>query len=169
MLHNKVSVNKNNDMASLSFCRWGSRAPRETPEGEFVNFSVSSVSDTKCMGCEGRVFEAEKMINEFGAFHRQCYKCVDCSIVLTEFAPAFKDKGGRIFCKSCYSHAKKRAKSIGDDEEGILILATSVVDTSVIRADDQDHDQCPRCAGKVFEAEKMRMRSGNYDKAHLNL
>ena len=33
-------------------------------------------------------------------------------------------------------------------------------ETSVIKAMDNDPDKCPRCNGKVFDAEKMPMEIG---------
>merc|ERR1712012_953721 len=40
-----------------------------------------------------------------------------------------------------------------------------MVDTQSIKAEDGDPDKCPRCSGKVFPAERVAMRSGNYHKS----
>lgn len=46
-----------------------------------MTFFLASGDDLKCMGCDGKVFEAEKMLTQFGAFHPACFKCNDCSRV----------------------------------------------------------------------------------------
>merc|ERR1719397_1167177 len=129
-----------------------------------IRFPATAPGDTKCLGCSSKVFEAEKMVSSFGVFHRQCYKCVDCSSLL-HTVPAYKYHGNRLFCKSCFTHARERAKASGEDEDGSLVCARALVDTESIKAADGDPDKCPRCSGKVFPAERMAMRSGNYHKS----
>ena len=43
-------------------------------------------------------------------------------------------------------------------------VAKALVDTAKIKTIDTDPDCCPRCQGKVFEAERMAMKVGNYHK-----
>lgn len=43
-------------------------------------------------------------------------------------------------------------------------LARAVVDTTAIMADSSDPFRCPRCNGKVFEAEKMASNNGVFHK-----
>ena len=142
--------------------QFGDLAP--AAQEEMIRFPATSPGDTKCLGCSSKVFEAEKMISSFGVFHRQCYKCVDCSTLL-HTAPAYKYHGDRLFCKSCFTHARDRAKAAGEDEDGSLVCARAMVETESIKAADGDPDKCPRCSGKVFPAERMAMRSGNYHKS----
>ena len=128
---------------------------------EMIHFPATVPGDTKCCGCGSKVFQAEKMLSSFGVFHRQCYKCVDCSSLL-HTSKAYKYKGENLYCKTCVGHAKEKARAAGEDDEGSLVYATAMVETETIKADEDDPDRCPRCCGKVFPAEKMSMRNGNY-------
>ena len=119
--------------------KFGHMAPSEV-QGEEMIFFPATPSDTKCTGCYGKVFEAEKMLTSFGAFHRQCYKCNDCSKIL-DTSPAYKLKGGKIYCKTCFSHAKDRARDAGEDDDGALIAAKAMVETATIKADEDDPDR----------------------------
>ena len=41
-------------------------------------------------------------------------------------------------------------------------VAKALIDTTKIKTFESDPDCCPRCFGKVFEAERMAMKIGNY-------
>ena len=58
-----------------------------------------------------------------------------------------------MFCKSCYPATNQTQLSNGTD-------------TSSIKGDSKD--SCPRCGGKVFEAEKLRTRSHVFHKKCFN-
>ena len=89
-----------------------------------------------------------------GWYHKSCLKCSVCSHGLD--ATNFNDgPDGRIYCKGCY-----KANNIMDSN----LIARSVADTTSIQGYQGDKESCPKCSGKVFEAEKMVMRSGNYHK-----
>ena len=153
---------------SLVYCKgcytaqFGDLAP--APAEEMIHFPATGPEDTKCGGCGGKVFEAEKMVSSFGTFHRQCFKCVECSVLL-HTSPVFRSKGGGLYCKLCLGHAKERARVAGEDWEGALVSARAMVQTDTIKAEEGDPDRCPRCSGKVFPAERMAMGSGSYHRS----
>ena len=108
--------------------------------------------DTKCPSCQGKVFEAEKCITPFGTFHPGCFKCWTCGKTMTS-TTAFRSKN-MIVCKQCLT----------PDHQEFEAIAKALNDTEVIKTMDNDPDKCPRCSGKVFDAEKMSMKVGNYHK-----
>ena len=114
-------------------------APSEVQDDVMIFFPATP-SDTKCTGCFGKVFEAEKMLTSFGVFHRHCYKCSVCSKIL-DTGPAFKLKNGSIHCKQCFSHERERARYAGEDDGSALIAAKAMVETATIKADEDDPDR----------------------------
>ena len=48
------------------------------------------------------------------------------------------------------------------------IVAQSMVETTTILADEGDKNKCPRCSGKVFEAEKMASNKGLFHRKCFN-
>jgi len=70
----------------------------------------------------------------------------------------------KSFANNVFSKERSQSRKAGMDEEGYLIYAKSIADSHVIPAEEGDPDRCPRCTGKVFDAEKMSMRSGQYHK-----
>ena len=48
------------------------------------------------------------------------------------------------------------------------IVAQSMVETTTILADEGDKNKCPRCSGKVFEAEKMVSNKGLFHRKCFN-
>ena len=67
--------------------------------------------------------------------------------------PAFKTENG-LACKQCSQQEQKSYE----------VIAKALTETSIIKTYDNDPDKCPRCQGKVFDAEKMQMKIGNYHK-----
>ena len=69
----------------MVYCRgcytaeFGDMAPG--PQEAMVHFPASP-GDLSCEGCGGKLFQAEKLVTSLGVFHRQCYKCTDCSCLL---------------------------------------------------------------------------------------
>ena len=108
----------------------------------------------RCPNCSGRVFEAEKMVSRNGWYHKGCFKCFACNHLLDQ--TNFNDgPDGYIYCRTCY-----KILDLMDYNQ----TARSVVDTTSIPAYQGDLSACPRCFGKVFEAEKMVAKSGIYHK-----
>ncbi|CAB4062558.1 unnamed protein product [Lepeophtheirus salmonis] len=123
-----------------------------------------------CIRCKGKVFEAERMVTRIGSYHRNCYSCIDCSKKL-DSVTCCEGPDMEIYCKSCYSfeygtrcrtknkarHLSFRPRNTHKQED---TLARSTVETWVIKAEKGDQDWCPKCEGKVFEAEKMTSAAG---------
>ena len=59
------------------------------------------------------------------------------------------------------SRLRSRSGSITnlDSFEGNRIIADSMINTTSIKAKDGAKDGCPKCGGRVFEAEKMMTRT----------
>merc|ERR1719219_2994160 len=103
-----------------------------------------------CPRCGGKVFEAEKMTGKYGAYHRQCFKCMKCKRPL-DYQTLAEGPDNDIYCNHCYEliHGKKaKTKSMPLDTTSIMGEA--------------ELGTCPRCSGKVFSAEKMVAASGHY-------
>ena len=131
-----------------------------------------------CPRCNGKVFEAEKCPTKVGLFHKNCFSCIECTRKL-DSVTCCEGPDGEIYCKACYAvyfgsksrsrpKATKllgpRAKNIGkfyDNEDDML--ARSTIETWVIKAENKDdQDACPKCEGRVFEAEKMVTAAGRW-------
>ena len=106
-----------------------------------------------CLRCKGVVFEAEKVIvGEQIMFHKNCFNCLKCkgSLNILKLNIA---QGGEVFCKACYKIYLEENK----------LTANTMTDT--IKADAEDRRGCPRCGGKVFEAEKVPTKSNWFHKS----
>jgi len=130
-----------------------------------------------CPRCDGKVFEAEKCPTKVGPFHKNCFSCIECNRKL-DSVTCCEGPDGEIYCKSCYayffgsksrsrSRATKmlgpRARNLGkfyDNDDDML--ARSTVETWTIKGDRDNNDCCPKCEGKVFEAEKMVTAIGKW-------
>ncbi|VDP97674.1 unnamed protein product [Trichobilharzia regenti] len=53
-----------------------------------------------CPVCSKNVYFAEEVRAMGRAFHRQCFKCCQCSKALDSFTA--NDHKGSLYCKSCY-------------------------------------------------------------------
>ena len=60
---------------------------------------------------------------------------------------------GNVYCGACYRTLDVRDRNL---------TALSLVDTTRIQGIGEKSEACPRCRGKVFEAEKKVARSGVY-------
>ena len=71
--------------------------------------------DIICPGCNGKIFDAEKLLTQYGPFHKTCFKCFKCSISLVS-SPAFKSEvegmGLTIVCKQCSQDEQKTCEVI---------------------------------------------------------
>ena len=100
-----------------------------------------------CPLCQGKVFEAEKVMSKRFAFHKGCFKCFACNLTLDAFSVQ-EDSDGSIFCKNCYTNKYLQGKNS---------YMTYVGRKNSI---DNDPEACLRCKGKVYEAEKIGVRAG---------
>jgi len=129
-----------------------------------------------CPRCNGKVFEAEKCVTKVGSFHSNCFSCIECTRKLDSMT-CCEGPDGEIYCKACYaayfgskSRSRSRAKTLGPRAKDLSkfynneddMLARSTVETWVIKADKDNQDCCPKCFGKVFEAEKMVTANGKW-------
>ena len=129
-----------------------------------------------CPRCSGKVFEAEKCPTKVGPFHKNCYSCIECTRKL-DSVTCCEGPDGEIYCKACYANfygSKSRsrsraAKMLGrgrnlgkfyDNDDDML--ARSTIETWVIKAEKDDQECCPKCEGKVFEAEKKVTANGKW-------
>jgi len=133
-----------------------------------------------CPRCTGMVFEAERMVTRVGNFHRNCFSCIECNKKL-DSTTVCEGPDAEVYCQSCYSFefgTKSRTKPKGklikrnnrsrsssipsmyktDDD----MWARSTIETWVIKAEKGEQNCCPKCDGKVFEAEKMVTASGSW-------
>ena len=131
--------------------KYGARGRSASVKRDNIVF-LAQDGDTKCPNCQGKVFDAEKCITPFGTFHPSCFKCWTCSKTMTS-TTAFRSNN-MIVCKQCLT----------PDHQEFEAIAKALNDTEVIKTMDNDPDKCPRCFGKVFDAEKMSMKVGNYHK-----
>ena len=88
------------------------------------------------------------MTGKLGIYHKQCFKCSKCRRPLDYGSLA--EAENQLFCKNCYAieHGHKSKPNLHD------------ADVTVLQGEEGDQDVCPRCNGKVFEAEKMVAKSG---------
>ena len=97
-----------------------------------------------CIRCQGKVFEAERITAKSGPFHKYCMSCLKCNGVL-DASTFLNGPDDEIYCRHCYAGSfGHKAKS---EYKGWM-------DSKTIMGEKGDADACPRCDGKVFEAEK---------------
>ena len=130
--------------------KYGARGRSQSVKRDTI--FLAQEGDTKCPGCQGKVFDAEKLVTPFGTFHPTCFKCYTCQKSLSTNT-AFRSKD-MIVCKQC----------LAPDTQEFEAIAKAMNDTDAIKTVESDPDKCPRCSGKVFEAEKCQMKIGNYHK-----
>lgn len=132
-----------------------------------------------CPRCDGKVFEAERMVTRVGNYHRNCFSCIECNKKL-DSTTCCEGPDAEVYCKSCYSFefgtkARTKPKARGHHFKRIRstsipnmykqqddMLARATVETWVIKAEKGERDCCPKCDGRVFEAEKMVTASGTW-------
>ena len=129
-----------------------------------------------CPRCDGKVFEAEKCPTKVGPFHKNCFSCIECNRKLDSMT-CCEGPDGEIYCKSCYaysfgskSRSRSRATKLMGRSRGLSkfydndddMLARATIETWVIKAEKDNQDCCPKCEGRVFEAEKMVTAAGRW-------
>jgi hypothetical protein len=126
-----------------------------------------------CPRCNGKVFEAEKCPTKVGPFHKNCFSCIECTRKLDSVI-CCEGPDMEIYCKACYAYLfgsksrgrpknklMMRAHSLSkfyDNQDDMF--AKSTIETWTIKANKDDQEWCPKCEGKVFEAEKMVTANG---------
>jgi hypothetical protein len=107
--------------------------------------------DETCPKCQGKVFEAEKVLTRKHCFHKSCFKCSACSTALDQ-SSVREDTNGEIYCKNCYGNVYFTGGRSTYLEHG----------GDKTRVDANDPTACLKCSTKVFEAEKVQVRAGLY-------
>ena len=136
-----------------------SRAPLDCAQ-----FEADEDDPNKCQGCRGKIFGPEKLTTCYGLFHSPCFKCAKCERSLASSMDTACNRNGQILCKLCYNKEKSVSRKEGKDEDGFLTYAKSIVNSQIISASEDDPNRCQRCSGKVFDAERMSMKCGQFHK-----
>ena len=106
------------------------------------------------------------------SYHKKCFSCIKCKHQM-EAGNFAHGPEGEVYCKSCYesTHGRKApTKSMPLDTTSIQAQVSSArqarfnagFQIMVALSQPGDKRKCPRCSGKVFEAEKMVSDSGWY-------
>jgi hypothetical protein len=113
-------------------------------------------SESACRKCHGKVFDLERITSKSGVWHRQCFNCSGCSCTLTSTLDNAFDQGadGQIYCRPCLK------KYVADEQ----LTMPSSPKSALMPIDKSDPSACPRCGGRVFEAEKMSTRNRLFHK-----
>lgn len=124
------------------------RAPRpRTPDQE------DSQADDICVRCGLTVYQAEMRQTKGKSYHSMCYTCFRCHRNLDAMTVT-DGEDGEAYCKTCYKYKFLKDTSYLGGGNTTSILAKA-----------GDSDRCPRCYGKVFQAEKMLSAHGVYHRA----
>ena len=96
------------------------------------------------------MFKAEEILEKGRNFHKKCFTCKTCKRPQSDKLQVYVGPDEDIYCKSCCP--KIEGSGIFDQ------------DTTKIRGEEGAKDSCPRCGGKVFEAEKFASKGQLYHK-----
>ena len=106
-----------------------------------------------CPKCGGSVFEAERITEKGRNYHKRCFVCCKCKRPQDDKLQVFVGFDSKIYCSVCYPRPS-------------YTTLPGEVETSRIKA--TAGQGCPRCGGKVFDAEKMTVKSGTFHKHCFN-
>lgn len=125
--------------------------PQNITDTTVIMGDPDSDSKDACPRCGGKVFEAEKMTGKYGLYHKKCFKCLKCKRSL-DYQMLSEGPDNEVYCKNCYSyeHGHKSKPNL------------QTADVTLLVGDEGEPDTCPRCKGKVFEAEKQIAKPGSY-------
>jgi len=142
----------------------GHKAMTKSMPLDTTSIMADAADKSRCPRCSGRVFAAEKMVAASGWYHKHCFRCSNhmCNQPLDSFSVC-DGPDDKIYCRVCYGRLRTRSSSIPnmyktDDD----MLARATIETWVIKAEKGEQNCCPKCDGKVFEAEKMVTASGSW-------
>ena len=84
-----------------------------------------------------------------------------------DYASLSEGPDSEVYCRNCYSHQHGHKARPNLHEADVTSLQVGLYSTQQYhltseQGDEGDLDVCPRCAGKVFEAEKQVAKSGSY-------
>lgn len=122
----------------------GSSKPKFLDGAIIETWTIQAGEDDRpCPRCNGKVFEAEKMISMRHVYHKKCFSCKECQRPLDHFI-ACDAPDGEVVCRPCY---QKKYSCSAFTLSGADML--KLLDTTTIKSNDEDKDSCPRCQGKV--------------------
>ena len=123
--------------------------------------------DYDCLRCGSPVYAAELRSTKTGIYHTLCFRCHSCQRLLN--MNNFTELDDKTFCNICYKMRWKTANtSLLTDECRIEKVSSHPMGsgkTTSILAESGAPDQCPKCLGKVFQAEKILSANAAYHKA----
>ena len=72
-----------------------------------------------CKSCLGQVFEFEERLStSFGLFHKACFRCSSCSILLESSVDSAKKCHGKICCRQCFDRWSQSERSVKSFQKG---------------------------------------------------
>ena len=95
------------------------------------------------------MFEAERITEKGKNYHRRCFTCCKCSRPQDDKLQVFVGFDSKIYCSVCYP--KPQHTPLPGEVDTTRIMAT-------------DGHGCPKCGGKVFDAEKVTVKAGTFHK-----
>ena len=127
---------------------------------------------TKCPKCDKAVYAAEERLAAGKKWHKNCLKCGMCNKFLDSTTVA--EHEGEVFCKGCHGR-KFGPKGYGfgggagalsmdaGEQFGGAVDSSQNRPTAATAGVTQVEGGCPRCGGRVYEAEKANMKVGGLD------
>ena len=84
----------------------GSSKPRFLDGAQLETWTVQAGEDeaNACPRCNGKVFEAEKMISMRHVYHKKCFTCQECSRPMDQFIACDAPDGKLLFSLQCHHH-----------------------------------------------------------------
>jgi len=112
------------------------------------------IAESVCCRCGGTVYRAELRQCRGRSYHSTCFSCFSCHRTLDAMRVS-DGPDGEAYCTNCY-----RQRFEADNRRPVGAGST----TSIL-ARRGDNDCCPRCGGRVFQAEKVLSAKGVYHRA----
>lgn len=198
-----TKCNKSLDISNVAFYKDNPHCPpckRELSQFDFADGGGSSdqgpskygAAGNACPVCGKAVYFAEEKVAAGTKFHKMCFKCQACNIMLDSSTVAVHE--GHIFCKSCHKR-KFGPKGYGYGGGAGTLASETVLDQPDVGgaatgptgyASYGVHkgttsgggggggfkaggaDKCPRCGGSVYAAEKVVGAGKSWHKGCFN-
>jgi len=109
--------------------------------------------DEACCRCQAIVYRAELRQCRGRSYHAACFSCLSCRRRLDAMS-ATEGPDGEAYCPACYR------RFLADSSRPVGAGST----TSIL-ARPGERDGCPRCGGKVFQAERLLSGHGVYHRS----
>jgi len=125
------------------------RQPRPATPSE-----PEEIGEDICCRCALTVYRAELRLCRGKSYHNTCFSCIACHRTLDAIR-ATEGPDGEAYCSTCY-----RQRFQADNCRPV-----GAGSTTTILARPGDKDCCPRCGGRVFQAERVLSAKGVYHRA----